>query len=811
MRSNPTGIHVKEYARLTEGFRGYSEQPVVASDGKGKCWVAWVSRLPQDKDVIFTSCYRETWDEPLALTEVSGKYDYPCIACDDDGHVMIAWVNSKEWVVESAVFNGEGFDSLAVISVGFGKARNPVLVSAPQGGFWIAWESYSEGRFRICLRGYSPSGWGETLVFGEDVGNSYNPALAWDEKGRIWVAYSAAEQNGTCIYLTHYDVNTRLKGGRIRIASYPYPSEGIPHMNSFPSVLCDSDGRVWVAWQHNGDGQELPCYFGLREISVVCWDGNRLWHVRASSPDYRGRIVFVRGEGTDYEAKVPRLWERNNYYPLLVKGVDGRIYLFSRNSLENPRNRKVWDIKVSALVPNVGWTKPVSLLQDGVLQGDIGYMGRGDRPAVAIADDSSLWLAWQGDNYLEDLQSVEEVVSDIHVAKVSLDIIEPFSSCPGNYADLSLEEYLSPEPPIMESKKVWGKRRKIGHEGREYTLLWGNLHDHTQISRCWQDSSNGTLDEKYRYGMDVEGYDFVALTDHGYDLYEARWRETRKAAEFYNDPPHFLAFPSFEWTRSGPDLPPSSGHRNIVFASDEDASKFLWNDIWVYHMRLPVSDRLDKVCNILREKHLNAVLIPHHPVDMYHPMDWAFHDPEFECAVEIYQCSGSAEYEGCPRQISAPTRHKGCYVRDALKRGYRLGFVASGDHNSMGMGITALFVTDISRDGIIEALKMRRCYATTGARIFVDFRVDGHFMGEEYYAKEKPHIVGVVEGVKPLRDIVVFRNDVIVYEKRNIGDPVMTVDFVDEDFSDDSYYYLRVIQEDNEIAWSSPVWVNRKT
>ena len=46
------------------------------------------------------------------------------------------------------------------------------------------------------------------------------------------------------------------------------------------------------------------------------------------------------------------------------------------------------------------------------------------------------------------------------------------------------------------------------------------------------------------------------------------------------------------------------------------------------------------------------------------------------------------------------------YIDYALKtKKYKMGFIASGDHNSMGIGLAALWVKEVSRAGIIEALR----------------------------------------------------------------------------------------------------------
>ena len=119
-------------------------------------------------------------------------------------------------------------------------------------------------------------------------------------------------------------------------------------------------------------------------------------------------------------------------------------------------------------------------------------------------------------------------------------------------------------------------------------------------------------------------------------------------------------------------------------------------------------------------------------------MDWNYHDPDYQTVVEIFQCRGSCEYAGCPLKPRIVRACRAATCSTAPKRGYKMGFIASGDHNSMGIGVAALYVREISRQGIIEALKARRCFATTGERMFADFRVNGRLMGEELQTPADP-------------------------------------------------------------------------
>lgn len=189
--------------------------------------------------------------------------------------------------------------------------------------------------------------------------------------------------------------------------------------------------------------------------------------------------------------------------------------------------------------------------------------------------------------------------------------------------------------------------------------------------------------------------------------------------------------------------------------------------------------------------------------------------PPHFCAIPAY------EYEGCPRQVNVhfipKTQDKAdgyekAWAQSALARGQRLGFIAAGDHKSTGTGTTVLFVNKASHQGIIEALKARRCYATTGDKIFIDICVDGHLMGEEITSSGKPRVTAVIEATARLTSIVIFRNNKIVYEKnaQDLGSASrFRVDIVDQDYDNDSFYYLRVVQANDEIAWSSPIWADR--
>src|SRR5208337_4792919 len=122
--------------------------------------------------------------------------------------------------------------------------------------------------------------------------------------------------------------------------------------------------------------------------------------------------------------------------------------------------------------------------------------------------------------------------------------------------------------------------------------------------------------------------------------------------------------------------------------------------------------------------------------------DWRDNDPSLEPVVEIYQGDRqNYEMPGAPRAISLKDsigdwRPKG-FVNLALGKGYRLGFEASSDHVSTHMSYANLYVKDLTRESVLEALKKRHTYAATD-EILADVESGMHMMGDEFSTADPP-------------------------------------------------------------------------
>jgi hypothetical protein len=333
-------------------------------------------------------------------------------------------------------------------------------------------------------------------------------------------------------------------------------------------------------------------------------------------------------------------------------------------------------------------------------------------------------------------------------------------------------------------------------------LYFGDIHGHSRIS-----DGTGTPEDYYRFAREVSRLDIAALTDHAdhgtIPVKGAVWDRIKKAANDAYDPGRFVTFLGFEWTNW------VSGHRNVYYR-DGDGPVFMSID--------PASDTPEKIWKLLEP--LEAMTVAHHVGGGPIGTDWSIAPPPSkEWLVEICSIHGSSEYYGGEAMIYSPK--KGAFVRDALARGYKLGIIASGDthdghpgRRSVGSavnGLVAVHSPELTREAIWEAFRKRQVYGTSGPKIILNFRVADSPMGSEVNWPAS-------KGALPLAVRAVACDNIDVIEIVRNGEPILGArgngvfaQFLIQDPEPpqgESWYYVRVVQKDGNMAWSSPVWVN---
>lgn len=342
---------------------------------------------------------------------------------------------------------------------------------------------------------------------------------------------------------------------------------------------------------------------------------------------------------------------------------------------------------------------------------------------------------------------------------------------------------------------AWNKERaliarsnpiRVQEKPPAWRVFFGDIHIHTIYA-----DGIGEIEEAYEFGRDAKGLDFCAVSEHdtagrrGSELLAER---AAAAVRRYHDEGRYVTILGYEWSRK-------PGHRNVYFPTDDFEPFFL-------------KGVNEPEALVKRYEGREVLIIPHHPKFLA-KMDWSFRHDGAQRLVEIFSQWGCSE-EGREHSVVA-----------GLKRGQRLGIIAGTDNHFArpgagrrgprdGAGLAAVLAKDLTRASIWEALRARRTYATTGARILLDFTVAGAPVGtiHEKADPEAPRRVRLsVAGQDRLASLEILKNgevaashpakgyeDVLEWEDRS-------------PLGGETFYYARVLQEDGERAWSSPIWL----
>jgi len=340
-------------------------------------------------------------------------------------------------------------------------------------------------------------------------------------------------------------------------------------------------------------------------------------------------------------------------------------------------------------------------------------------------------------------------------------------------------------------------------------ILWGDMHGHTN----WSDGT-GHPEDYLLYARDVAGLDVAALTDHDhwgtpwFDQSPDRWKTTIDLTEKYYEPGRFVTLLGFEWTSW------DYGHRHVIYfdrsgeiLSSVDAATQTPTQLW----------------DALRGR--NAMTIAHHSAGGPVPVDWSFApDPVLEPVTEIASVHGSSEAADSPLAIYDPV--PGRWVRDQLARGYRLGFVGSGDSHdghpglpqlaARSGGITGILADERTRESVATALRARRCFATNGPRMLLRVSLVGHRMGETISIVDlaKADAAGVplelvaqVIAPQPIARVDVIHDREVVQTLDGEGRRELLARWAIPPLDTGDFIYVRAVQQDGGAAWSSPWFI----
>lgn len=346
---------------------------------------------------------------------------------------------------------------------------------------------------------------------------------------------------------------------------------------------------------------------------------------------------------------------------------------------------------------------------------------------------------------------------------------------------------------------------RLEHQA-QLPVWWGDIHGHTMHS-----DGLGTNDGYFAFARDSSALDFAAITDHddiGPRLLDEEWEELKESVQEWYEPGRFVTFLGHEYRNGKCDM-------NFYYPGSEGPL-----------LRGTDGNFSDPAVISKKMGDIGGLIIPH----MHFGADWSGFDQDIYRVMEVYSSHGSSEYKGCPREIPYLSKqiqktsdsNQTCYVHDILNAGYRLGFTAGSDTHSGRPGfsdwtrvcrtyfggLTGVFAPELTREAIWNALKARRCFATTGNRSLVYFHVNDAMMGSEIQLKpgKTRKITLKCHGDGEIVHFTIFRSGE-AWKHSDVGDAHLAVSLEDTMRSQDDWYYARITLSDGGMAWASPVWV----
>jgi Protein of unknown function (DUF3604) len=234
---------------------------------------------------------------------------------------------------------------------------------------------------------------------------------------------------------------------------------------------------------------------------------------------------------------------------------------------------------------------------------------------------------------------------------------------------------------------------------------WGDLH-----GQSGETIGMGTAEAYFRYARDAAFIDMVGHQGNDFQITDAFWDELNRLTAEFDVPGRFVCLPGYEWSGNTG----MGGDRNIFYRREGRPIRRSSHILVQGQTSTEAIYTADELFRTLEGE--DAVVIAH-VGGRYADLKYA-HDGRLERAVEVHSTWGTFEW----------------LLHDAFEKGFRVGVVChSDDHkgrpgatrpgaSSFGAigGLTCYFMPELTRDALFEALRQRRHYGTTGARIFVD-------------------------------------------------------------------------------------------
>lgn len=317
-------------------------------------------------------------------------------------------------------------------------------------------------------------------------------------------------------------------------------------------------------------------------------------------------------------------------------------------------------------------------------------------------------------------------------------------------------------------------------------IYYGIPHCHSSFS-----TGEGKPSDIFDYGR-RRGLDFIILTDHNNYLCEEvktkssktyKWNTLIKSCEKYNKKhKSFLALCGFE-AKLG-----SYGHINVINSKTffkgtikniEDLLIWLWFN--------------------------PSVISLNHPHSAMEGLRFNPYLNNYVRLIEVGNGTGS-KY----------SRFEKRYYK-FLDKGWKLGAINSQDNHKMNFGdynnLTAVISEGLNTEDILEALKNRKTYSTESPSLKLKFIIDDTFMGDTLNLKNKEikFNIKAVDSENTIEKLYIISSKGKIIKAISFPGLNKISYLVNHTVGEyEEWYVTKIIQENNKMALSSPIFINKE-
>ncbi len=505
------------------------------------------------------------WSPVADLTDPGQDVYRPAVAADRDGNVWVVWAQNKEnnWDLYARRYRDGALSKTLRLTTDPGPDLHPALARDDRGNIWLAWQGFRGGNADILLGSVAPGSdrWVGPLTVSNSPQNDWDPQIACGPDGVVHVAWDTYDRGNYDIRMRQ--VTSGKLGGVIAVAE-------TARFEARPSLVCDNNNRVWVAWEEAPEGWGKDFGYVIRDnapgvplyrdhtVGVRCYVNGKPHRTAGDlsavlpigMPQPPGDAAQTLGQAARRRAAFAAS------FPRLGTDRSGRVFLSFRRPLPElltPAG-STWLSFVTSYEGNTWTPATVVPLSDGLLD---------NRPTLVADGPGGLpYMVHSSDG--RNRAAGRDLRFALYVSPLGAGSLGR-ADAPALVAeagDLRAGTGRGAEPGVGAERADVARIRgfRVRAAGKTYQLLRGEFHRHTEISG--DGGGDGPLIDMWRYGLDVAYMDWIGNGDHDNGGgREYTWWLTQKLTDAFRLAAKFTPMHTYERSVRYPD-----GHRTVMFA-----------------------------------------------------------------------------------------------------------------------------------------------------------------------------------------------------------------------------------------------------